>query len=220
MRPLKIDMKALETYSRYASGVPHDFPPQYISVFDGFLNALRSKQCNEPWEKLISQCLGVVNLETKHGWDGVDNLEVYEYKPSSDKKSPCGSINDDSIAKIEKCERLPESGMIGWMVLAGIDKEKLTFDCIYKFPLHIYNAARRQNIAEKKESNKKKENQTRVTYSVRVRSSIKLCEDFGQEYYVWVRDPCTAPNASIGCTAPNASIGCTSAPTTVDGNGI
>ena len=187
MRPLKIDLRALETYSRYAAGVPHDFPPQYISVLDGFLNALRSKQCNEPWEKLISQCLGIVNVEAKHGWDGVDNLEVYEYKPSSDKKSPGGTINDDSIAKIEKCERLEESGMIGWMVLAGIDKEKLTLDCIYKFPLHIYNADRRKKLETTKEKNKKKETQTRSTYAVCVNKSIMLCEEFSQEYYVWRR---------------------------------
>ena len=189
--PLRIDLRALETYSCFAEGIPEDFPRKYLSVLDGFKQSLTSKQCNEPYEKLLSQCLGIMNVDTKHGWDGVDRLdnpkEVYEYKPSSNKLSPSGTINDDSIAKIEKCEQLEEGKIRGWMILAGINKEKYTFDCIYKFPLQIYTEDRKKNLASLIEKNKKKEKQTRSIYNIGVGKSIKLCEKFNQEYYVWKR---------------------------------
>ena len=189
--PLEIDLRALETYSRYAEGIPDDFPPNHVLVLEGFRQSLESKQCNEPYEMIISQCLGIMKVKTKHGWDGVNSLEnpteVYEYKPSSKKLSPSGTINDDSIAKIEKCEKLEEEGKKGWMILAGIDKEKYTLDCIYKFPLQIYTEDRKKYLMSLMEKNKKKEEQTRSTYNIGVRKSIKLCEQFNQEYYVWKR---------------------------------
>lgn len=189
--PLLIDLEALETFSPFARGVPDDFPQRYLAVLEGFRQSLMSKQCNEPYEKLLSKCLGIVNVDTKHGWDGVDRIEntteVYEYKPSSNKLSPSGTINDDSIAKIEKCERLIGEGKKGWMILAGIDKETFTFNCIYKFPLHIYTEDRKLYIANLMEKNKKKGTQTRCTYAVGIAKSIKLCEQFDVDYYLWKR---------------------------------
>ena len=190
--PLSIDRMALETFSPFVKGIPDDFPLKYSAVFEGFRKSLTSKQCNEPYENLLSQCLGLVNVETKHGWDGVDNLdnpmEVYEYKPSSNKFNPSGTINDDSIAKIEKCDRLVVEGKKGWLILAGIDKENFTFNCIYKFPLHIYSDDRKEYIRKLIEKNKSKDKQTRFTYGVGVSKSIKLCEQYNQEYYVWKRE--------------------------------
>lgn len=192
--PLRIDVKALELYNIFATNIiPGDFPDRYEFIYEGFRQSLRSKQCNEPYEKMISACLCVVNVETKHGWDGVDKLrdptEVYEYKSSSkNPASPSGTINDDSVAKIEKCERLIREGKIGWMILAGANKQTCTLDCIYKFPLHIYSEHRRECLAALIGKNQRKERHTRSTYRLDVKSSVKLCEKFEQEYYVWKRD--------------------------------
>lgn len=198
--PLRIDLHALKTFSSMTEVIPDDFQQKYSYIWDVCKQALTSKQCNEPYEKLLSLCLGVTSVGKKHGWDGVDDLEnpmeVYEYKPVSNKISkrgkvilPSGIINDDSIAKIEKCERLEEEGKKGWMILAGIDKEKYTFDCIYKFPLQIYTEHRKQNLAKKIKKNKEKENiQTRIQYTASVCNSIKLCEQLNLEYYVWKRE--------------------------------
>lgn len=190
--PLVIDLRALETYSPFVRGIPDDFPLKYLAVFEGFIQSLKSKQCNEPYENLLSQCLGLTNVGTKHGWDGVDNLEnpmeVYEYKPSSNDRSPSGTINDDSTAKIEKCDGLEGEGKKGWMILAGIDKENFTFNCIYKFPLHIYSEDRKEYLRKLTEKNKSKEKQTRFTYSIGVSKSVKLCKQYNQDYYVWERD--------------------------------
>ena len=155
------------------------------------LMTLNSKQCNEAYEALLSSCLGVVNLEEKHGWDAIDNVEnpteFYEYKPSSDKKSPSGTINDDSETKIIKFEKLVEEGKNTWLILAGINKEEFNFSVIYKFPAEIYNLDRRKYLNETMEKNKnsKKQTQTRITYNIRVNKSIKLCKKFNKVYYIW-----------------------------------
>jgi len=152
--------------------------------------ALESKQCNEPWEKLLSELLDLINLDEKHGFDAEFRkddilLEVYEYKPSSDKNNPQGTINDDSIEKIEKCENLEAEGTKGWLILAGIDKEKYTINIIYKFPLEIYNEKRREYFNDLKEKNKNKEKQTRSTYTITIGGSINLCNKYDKDYYVW-----------------------------------
>jgi hypothetical protein len=153
------------------------------------IESLKSGQCNEPYERLISDILELVNLDKKHGWDGVNNIEntteVYEYKPSSKINSPSGTINDDSMAKIEKCENLSKEGKKGWLILAGIDKEKFNFKVIYKFPLEIYNDDRKKYLQTMMEKNKKKTTQTRITYAINVKKSIKLCKEFNIPYYIW-----------------------------------
>lgn len=153
------------------------------------IESLKSGQCNEPYERLISDILELVNLDKKHGWDGVNNIEntteVYEYKPSSKINSPSGTINDDSMAKIEKCENLSKEGKKGWLILAGIDKEKFNFKVIYKFPLEIYNDDRKKYLQTMMEKNKNKTTQTRITYAINVKKSIKLCKEFNIPYYIW-----------------------------------
>lgn len=190
-RILKINHLAIDAYASLAEGMPEGMLEIHRYVYDGIVTSLKSKQCNELYEQNLSKILGVVNLEKKHGFDAVDDFEcpteVYEYKPSCNKKSPSGTINDDSIAKIEKCERLKDEDKTGWLVLGGIDKEKFRFDCIYKFPLHIYSEDRRNYLAALKEKNKNQEKQTRSTYALSVKKSIELCEQLQEEYYVWER---------------------------------
>jgi len=146
---LDINQLELEANATLAAEMPDEIPEKYRFVYDLAVSSLESKQCNEPYERNLSRILGVVDLKKKRGFDAVDHFEcpteVYEYKPVSLSKKPMGGvINDDSIAKIEKCERLKEDGKMGWLVFAGIDKEKYRYNCIYKFPLHIYSEDRRK----------------------------------------------------------------------------
>jgi hypothetical protein len=188
-RPLIINQLKLEEYTKFAEGKLDGMLDDWYELI---VLSLKSKQCNEPYELNLSRILGVVNLEKKHGFDAVDDFEcpteVYEYKPSCNKKSPGGTINDDSIAKIEKSEQLTDESISGWLVLAGIDKEKFRYDCIYKFPLHIYSEDRRNYLAALMEKNKNQAKQTRSTYALSVKKSIELCEQLQEDYYVWERD--------------------------------
>ena len=158
---------------------------------------LESKQCNEPWEELLSDILGVTNNPKKHGFDGtsLDGKEVYEYKPTKPDESKKidaagGSINDDTIIKIVKCEQLITDGIQGWLVIAIVNTEAYTFDAIYKFPLEIYNESRRAYVLANIEKNKSNTNtkQTRSTYAITVSNSKKLCLKYQKPFYVWTRD--------------------------------
>jgi len=153
------------------------------------LVSLQSKQCNEPYEMLLSETMGLTNLDEKHGWDAVDNKvksrEFYEYKPSSATFNPCGTINDDSIKKIKKCEDLGEN--TGWLTLGGIDKDNFTFNCIFKFPIEIYNEDRKTYLNNIIEKNKNKSTQTRSTYPINIKNSIELCLKYSKHYYIWER---------------------------------
>jgi len=171
-------------------------PLEHQVAYELAMITLTSKQCNEPYEKLLSDCLGIINCDQKHGWDGQDRVldptEFYEYKPSSAAKSPIGTINDDSEAKIAKCELLTTTaGQKGWLILAGIDKEAFNFNVIYKFPLEIYTADRRNYLAKTMAKNKKKmdQKQTRITYPINVKRSIALCKTFNKIYYFWRSEP-------------------------------
>ncbi len=166
-------------------------PLEHKLAYELAMITLTSKQCNEPYEKLLSDYLGIMNCEQKHGWDGQDSkdnpTEFYEYKPSA-ANSPTGTINDDSEAKIAKCELVTTTaGQKGWMILAAIDKTDFKFKVIYKFPLEIYTEDRRKYLAKTMEKNKKQmgEKQTRITYAITAKKSIDLCRVFNKEYYVW-----------------------------------
>ena len=156
------------------------------TVFKIAMIALESKQCNEPFELLLSYMLHLKPIVGKHGFDAVDEKtgEHYEHKPSSNTNNPSGTINDDSIDKIEKCENLEKGG---YLILGGIDKKTYTFNKIYKFPLEIYNKDRRDYFADLKKRNAGKDKQTRSTYAINIKKSIKLCNDFDLDYYVWER---------------------------------
>lgn len=197
-QPLSINAVELNKYNQIKTKLDsQDIPVEAQMAYELALMALTSKQCNEPYENLLAACLGLTKLDTKHGWDAVNNVEspteMYEFKPSectTKKKSPSGTINDDSIAKIEKCEHLEKEGKKGWLILAGIDKTAFNFSVIYKFPIDVFNQDRRaylQGIIEKNigKANKGNANQTRVTYPVNVKRAVALCQHFGQTYYIW-----------------------------------
>ena len=155
--------------------------------------ALNSKQCNEPYEQLLSDVLSIISIQTKHGWDA-NNLEVnpnafYEYKPCKNPKNPSGTINDDTEDKINKCAEFAKTNET-WLVLAGINTETYTFDCIYKFDMTIYDSDRRKYLNNLVAKNKSRLDgkQTRSTYNITVKKSIKLSEEQDKPYYVWVRE--------------------------------
>jgi hypothetical protein len=186
---LVINEDKINQYTHLSNQNIDDIPSEHRLAYRLAIDSLKSGQCNEPYEKLISDVLELVNLDKKHGWDAIDNIEntreVYEYKPSSKTNSPSGSINDDSTAKIEKCEHLLKEGKKGWLILAGIDKKNFNFKVIYKFPLEIYNDDRKKYLQLMMEKNKNKTTQTRITYAINVNKSIKLCKEFNVPYYVW-----------------------------------
>ena len=202
-KPLEIDedqlsnfeciLKFHEMKQKLIEKIGHDEAQEFIKelepVYEIAHTALKSKQCNEPYEILLSDVLHLENIDDKHGFDAVDSIkdtkEVYEYKPSSNTNNPGGTINDDSIKKIEKCESLKQDGKGGWLILAGIDKQNYTINIIYKFPLEIYNEARRVKFATTKKNNATKDTQTRSDYPVSIKNSIKLCNEFNLDYYVW-----------------------------------
>ena len=160
------------------------------SISQAGINALTSKQCNEPYELLLSDLLGLFNVQSKHGWDAYDTeetpTECYEYKPTIS-NPPCATINDDSEEKIKKYESLNEEGKSGWVILTSINKELCSLDVIYKFPSDIYTEDRKQYLKKLMEKNRNKEKQTRSTYPISVKKSIDLCKKYNKEYHVWKR---------------------------------
>jgi hypothetical protein len=211
-QPLIINQRELNKYSHFTQLLNTDMSAEVKMAYELALMALTSKQCNEPYEKLLADCLGIQKYDAKHGWDAADNkaspTELYEFKPAecnyscleetadststktSKKKkipTPSGTINDDSVAKIEKCEQLEKEGKRSWLILAGIDKKEFIFRSIYKFPMEVFNEDRRAYLQSIIEKNKTKTKQTRVTYNVNVKKAIELCHRFGKTYYVWTK---------------------------------
>ena len=187
-KPLEIDKKKLERYTKIANTDITSVPKEHQGAYELAHITLNSKQCNEPYEILISEVLGLDNNPKKHGWDAFDNIDnpttFYEFKPSSNTTNPSGTINDDSVKKIEKC--IP--GTNAFMILAGINKTTYTLDIIYKFPMTIYHEDRLEYLNAKLEQNKKMVGkQTRITYSVTVSKSKTLCKKHNMEYWVWKR---------------------------------
>ena len=149
--PLIIKEEHLNYWKEAANQDISNFNELQRRAYEGMMTALDSKQCNEPYEILLSLLLGLNNIPGKHGFDGVsqDGKEVAEYKPCTldqKKKSPTGTINDDTEKKIKKCEDLENEGKKGWLILAGLNKEEYIIDCIYKFPLEIYTNDRREYL--------------------------------------------------------------------------
>lgn len=191
---LEIDITKLDQYTSISTIDLATVPEEHKLAYTLAKLTLESKECKEPYELLLSEVLGVKNVPQKHGWDAVDCLEnpteVYEYKPcSSNPQKPSGTINDDSYKKIEKCEQLQKDNKKGWLILAGIDSKKYAFDTIYKFPLDIYDEARRNYLGNLMEKNKKQEKQTRSTFSITVSKSIQLCIEKNRAFYLWKRLP-------------------------------
>lgn len=190
-RILEVNNVELDKYQFISSVDMSVIPEEHRLAYEMAISSLKSKQCNEPYEVLMSRILGVHNIDTKHGWDAIDReenpQEFYEFKPSSKTNKPTGSINDDTIVKIEKYEQVIKDGKKAWIILGGINKESYSFDCLYKFPAEIYNQDRRDYLSKLIEKNKLKDKQTRATYQVSIPKSIKLCKKFNTLFYVWRR---------------------------------
>lgn len=191
MLPLIINETQLDKYNLLSSIDLTTIPDEIRIVYELSLMSLNSKQCNEPYEQLLSKLLNVVPNTNKHGWDAYDNIdnptEYYEFKPSSRTKNPTATINDDTLDKISKYEVAYLTNKKSWIVLAGINRDIHSFDCIYKFPAHIFTQSRKEYLLNLFEKNKHKEKQTRATYSISVKKGIDLCKQFNETYYVWKR---------------------------------
>lgn len=192
-RALDIMISKLSSYSHITSVILEDLPSNHCIAYRLAKSTLESKQCNEPYEQLLSDVLNVFNISTKHGWDAknleINPTEYYEYKPSKNPKNPSGTINDDSEDKINKCMEFAKSCKI-WLILAGINTKTYTFDSIYKFDMTIYDCDRRKYLNNLVVKNKQRSDgkQTRSTYNITVKKSIKLSEEQDKPYYVWIRD--------------------------------
>lgn len=196
--PLSICQDKLDNYTKIMSLDISLFPEASHNILKTMkhlcVQSLTSKQCNEPYEELLSDVLDLKNNDKKHGWDAFskdaeceqDANELYEYKPSK-AFNPCGTINDDSVAKIEKYEKAFESGKKIWMVLAKVNTDNYTIDSIYKFPAEIYSQDRREYLKKLIERNKLKSKQTRATYNITVKKSIQLCRKLCKSYFIWKR---------------------------------
>lgn len=189
---LKVNQAELDKYQLISSFDMSIIPEEHRLAYELAIISLKSKQCNEPYELLMSKILGLHNIDAKHGWDAVDRednpREFYEFKPSSNTDKPIGSINDDTVKKIEKYEQVIKDGKKAWIILGGINKGSYSFNCLYKFPAEIYNQDRRDYLSKLIKKNKLKDKQTRATYHVSITKSIKLCEKFNKNYYVWKRN--------------------------------
>jgi len=192
-RLLELVHSKLSSYTHITSVNFDNLPNEHSVAYRLAKSTLESKQCNEPYEQLLSDVLGLNNIPAKHGWDA-NNLEVnpnafYEFKPCKKSKNPSGTINDDTEDKINKCAEFAKMNET-WLVLAGINTETYTFDCIYKFNMTIYDYDRRKYLKNLVTKNKSRLDgkQTRSTYNITVKKSIKLSEDQGKPYYVWVRE--------------------------------
>ena len=191
--PLVIDTIKMGMYNVIRQAKLRDIPDEFGDLFKMLLAvsncALQSKQCNEPYERLLAEILNLKSNPSKHGWDAWNkdteetSTEFYEFKP-------CGStnlsatINDDSLAKIEKC--IPKNlDHFHWLVLAKINRDTYRFSEIYKFPMEIYHEDRMGYLSKVIEGNKNKTKQTRVTYSITPKKSVELCEQFNLDYYYW-----------------------------------
>jgi len=189
---LDFDISKLNRYQSILNMDPLNIPNEHLLSYEIAKESLQSKQCNEPYERMISETLSLYNNPHKHGFDGWDEnqINIYEYKPcSSNTNNPSGTINDDTIAKIDKYQELSNQGKKVWLILAGVNKETFSLDSIYKFPAEIYDQDRRNYLTRLIERNRNNGNnkQTRATYPVGVKKSIKLCEQFNKVYYIWKR---------------------------------
>lgn len=188
--PLEINTTLINKYSELVSANIDTIPEAYRVTHELAIMTLESKQCNEPYEKLLTELLGLTLNPEKQGWDGWDGDSVetsankYEMKPTRS-NPPTATINDDTMSKIEKQVCL--DGQAGWLVLASIDVETYSFSKIYKFPIEIYHEDRKDYLTDLMARNANQVKQTRSTYSISFSKSKKLCKKYNKKYYVWTR---------------------------------
>ena len=189
--PLEINTALVNKYTDLVSTNIDTIPEVYRVTHELAIMSLESKQCNEPYEKLLTELLGLTLNQKKQGWDGWDGDSVetsankYEMKPTRS-NPPTATINDDTMSKIEK--QVCHGGQAGWLVLASIDVESYSFTKIYKFPIEIYNEDRIAYLNKLMKKNANQTKQTRSVYSISVTKSKKLCKQYNKKYYVWNSD--------------------------------
>lgn len=187
-RPLVLRSSLLSKYMGILRSSSEHLPDHLRTAHELARIALESKQCNEPYEMLLADLLGVQKISSKHGWDAADDLEdtreVYEFKPTI-KKNLNVSINDDSASKIEKTENLEKENKKGWLILARIDRDIYSFDRIFKFPIDIYQESRKRDLIRIMEKNRQTNTQTRCCYRISLAHSIRLCQDQQKPFFFW-----------------------------------
>tara|TARA_Y100000591_G_scaffold279847_1_gene258589 strand:- start:13 stop:612 length:600 start_codon:yes stop_codon:yes gene_type:complete len=185
---LDINTTLINKYSDLVNSNNDNISEPHRLAYELAIMSLESKQCNEPYEKLLTELFNLTLNPNKHDWDGWDgdsietSTNIYEMKPTRS-NPPTATINDDSMSKIEK--QVCGDGQAGWLVLASIDVETYSFSNIYKFPIEIYHEDRIEYINKLMVKNANQVKQTRSTYSISISKSVKLCEKYNKKYYVW-----------------------------------
>ena len=185
---LDINTTLINKYSDLVNSNIDNISEPHRLAYELAIMSLESKQCNEPYEKLLTELFNLTLNPEKQGWDGWDGDSVetsankYEMKPTRS-NPPTATINDDTMSKIEN--QVCQDGQAGWLVLASIDVESYSFSNIYKFPIEIYHEDRIEYLTKLMARNANQANQTRSTYSISVTKSKKLCEKYNKKYYVW-----------------------------------
>lgn len=151
------------------------------------VSSLISNASNDIFEQQLSKILGIVNITTKHGWDGYDKIDnqPYEYKPTKIIKNnyftATVNINDESYNKIKNISS-NKSGFNNYeanFVIAPINKDTSEFICIYKFKEHILIQSRIENL------NKPRKKNQRCVYSTNIKKCINLSKQYNEKYYYW-----------------------------------
>ena len=152
------------------------------------ISSLTSSASNDIYEEQISKILGITNIDTKHGWDGIDvqNNEPYEYKPTKiTTRNYLGTIvniNDESEDKINNISphKLGYDNYKANFVITPINKDTSEFICIYKFKEHILYRSRMEYLEESIRLRRK-----RIVYGTNIKKCIELSKKYNEKYYYW-----------------------------------
>lgn len=163
-------------------------PPHVIRWAGSYISNLESCASNDMFENQLSKILGIRNIDTKHGWDGNDDVknEPYEYKPTKiTGKNYMGSpvnINDDSDKKINNISKQKKdyNNENANFIISIIDKKLSDFICIYKFKESVLKEDRLKNLQKCISENKR-----RVVYQTSINDCINLSKVQNVTYYSW-----------------------------------
>ena len=133
-----------------------------------------------------SKILNITNIDDKHGWDAIDeiNNEPYEYKPTKVNQNFLGAtvnINDESENKINNISphKVDYNNSNANFVIASINKNTSEFVCIYKFKESILYESRIENLIKPRNPNQ------RCVYSTNIKKCIELSIKYSKTYYYW-----------------------------------
>tara|TARA_Y100001958_G_scaffold56499_1_gene37934 strand:+ start:209 stop:868 length:660 start_codon:yes stop_codon:yes gene_type:complete len=150
------------------------------------LMGISSSASNDIFEKQLSKIFDITHINTKHGWDGNDeiNNEPYEFKPTKIDRNFLGAnvnINDESENKINNISnhKLDYNNYEGNFVIVPINKNTSEFVCIYKFKENILYRSRIENLEKPKKPNQ------RCIYSTNIKKCIELSKKYSEKYHKW-----------------------------------